>query len=85
MSGTDATRLSMEFGGTLPVSHLQELPSYSMYVRTLRQDEGGVPYPSGPHRITAHPPFERHPAYAYRESVIKTSRARYAKKAESGT
>ncbi len=79
VSGTDATRLRDEFGLMLPASNLQELPDYTLYVRTLsRMKEGGASSPSGPHRISAYPPFDRHPRHARRESVIRVSQARYA-------
>jgi hypothetical protein len=29
--------------------------------------------------VNGHPPFERHPHHAHRESVIRVSQARYAK------
>jgi hypothetical protein len=80
VSGTDATRIRDEFGLMLPASNLQELPDYTLYVRTLsRTKEGGAASPSGPHRISAYPPFDRHPHHARRESVIRVSQARYAK------
>lgn len=80
VSGTDATRIRDEFGLMLPASNLQELPDYTLYVRTLsRMKEGGAASPSGPHRISAYPPFDRHPYHARRESVIRVSQARYAK------
>ena len=80
VSGTDATRIRDEFGLMLPASNLQELPDYTMYVRTLsRMKEGGAASPSGPHRISAYPPFQRHPQFAHPKSVIQVSQARYAK------
>jgi hypothetical protein len=80
VSGTDATRIRDEFGLMLPASNLQELPDYTMYVRTLsRMKDGGASSPSGPHRISAYPPFDRHHRHARRESVIRVSQARYAK------
>lgn len=80
VSGTDATRLRDEFGLMLPASNLQELPDYTLYVRTLsRVKDGAASSPSGPHRISAYPPFDRHPRHARRESVIRVSQARYAK------
>jgi hypothetical protein len=79
VSGTDATRLRDEFGLMLPASSLQELPDYTMYVRTLTRAKGAAASPSGPHYVNGHPPFERHPHHAHRESVIRVSQARYAK------
>jgi hypothetical protein len=80
VSGTDATRIRDEFGLMLPASNLQELPDYTLYVRTLsRMKEGGAASPSGPHRISAYPPFDRHPRHARRDSVIGVSQGRYAK------
>jgi hypothetical protein len=80
VSGTDATRLKDEFGLVLPASHLQELPDYTLYVRTLSRIKEDSPLsPSGPHRIRAYPPFAKHPRRAWRESVIRVSQARYAK------
>jgi hypothetical protein len=80
VSGTDATRIRDEFGLMLPASNLQELPDYTLYVRTLsRMKEGGAASPSGPHRISAYPPLDPHPRLARRESVIRVSQARYAK------
>lgn len=78
VSGTDATRLVNEFGLVIPTSSLQDLPDYTLYVRTLLRRSGSAS-PSGPHRINAYPPFERHPNQANRESVVRVSQARYAK------
>jgi len=79
VSGTDATRLSSEFGMLIPASSLQELPDYTMYVRTLSRAGRAAASPSGPHYVSGHPPFERHPTHAPRENVIRVSQARYAK------
>jgi len=79
VSGTDAVRLCDEFGATLPASSLQELPDYTMYVRTLRRREGAASSPSGPHYVSGHPPFGRHPRHAWPESIIRVSRARYTR------
>jgi len=71
VSGTDATRISDEFGLVLPAASLQDLPDYTMYVRTLtRKSDGPAASPSGPHYISGHPPFKRHPEHAHRDSVI---------------
>ncbi len=75
VSGSDATRLSAEFGMTIPAAYLQELPNYTMYVRTLL----GAPGAPAFHRVKAHPPFTRHPKHAWQHSVIGVSRSRYAK------
>jgi hypothetical protein len=80
VSGTDAARLRDEFGMTLPASILQDLPDFTMYVRTLRPGTGtGGASPSGPHYVIGHPPFDRHRRHASRESTIRVSQARYAK------
>jgi hypothetical protein len=79
VSGTDAARLQNEFGMMVPASNLQDLPDYTMYVRTLTRANGAGASPSGPHYVTGHPPFIRHPRHARRDSVIRVSQARYAK------
>jgi hypothetical protein len=79
VSGTDAARLCNEFGMIVPASKLQDLPDYTMYVRTLSRGSGAGSSPSGPHYVSAYPPFERHSRYARSESVIQVSYARYAK------
>jgi hypothetical protein len=63
----------------LPASSLQELPDYTMYVRTLTHGSGAGASPSGPRYVSGSPPFERHRRHAHRESVIHQSQARYAK------
>jgi hypothetical protein len=78
VSATDAVRLHDEFGMVLPASILQELPDYTMYVRTLTRGPGAAS-PSGPHLVAGHPPFGRHQRNAIRESVIRVSQARCAK------
>ena len=82
VSGTDAARLSNEFGMIVPAAKLQDLADYTMYVRTLSRGSGAGSSPSGPHYVSAYPPFERHPRHARRESVIRVSQARYAKSRE---
>ena len=79
VSGTDATRIADEFGLTLPASSLQELPDYTMYVRTLTRGKRAGASPSGPHYVSGHPPFDRHPRHAHRESVVRLSQERYAR------
>lgn len=79
VSGTDAERLAIEFASALPASSLQELPDYTMYVRTLSRSGDAAASPSGPHYIAAYAPFEPHPQRASRENVIDESRARYAR------
>jgi hypothetical protein len=79
VSATDAVRLSEEFAGTLPASILQELPDYTMYVRTLTRSAGAAASPSGPHRVTGYPPFDPHPHRAWRDQVMRASETRYAK------
>jgi hypothetical protein len=79
VSGTDAVRIRDEFGLMLPASSLQELPDYTMYVRTLTRSDGAGASPSGPHFVSGYPPFVRHPRHAHRESVVRVSQARYAK------
>lgn len=80
VSGTDAERISQEFASTLPASSLQELPDYALYVRTLsRSGDRAAASPSGPHSVTAYPPFNPHPSRAWRDRVIEVSRARFAK------
>jgi type IV secretory pathway TraG/TraD family ATPase VirD4 len=81
VSGTDAARLENEFGMVLPASSLQDLPDYTMFVRTLARPNGAksAAAPSGPHLVSGHPPFKPHPRLAFRESVIRVSQARYAK------
>ena len=78
VSGTDAARLASEFGLVMPASSLQDLPDYTLYVRTLMRS-GGPASPSGPHRIKAYPPFDQHPKRAHREGVTRESQLRYAK------
>ena len=81
VSATDAVRLRDEFVLTQPASSLQELPDYTMYVRTLARggSAGAGASPSGPHYVSGYPPFDRHHRHAQRESVIRVSLARYAK------
>ncbi len=79
VSASDAMRLSEEFAGTLPASMLQELPDYTMYVRTLTRSGGAAASPSGPHCVIGYPPFHPHPHRAWRESLVDVSHARYAK------
>lgn len=80
VSASDAMRLRDEFAIAMPASNLQDLPDYTMYVRTLnRRADRGPASPSGPHFVQAYPPFQPHPERAWRESVIGVSRARYAK------
>jgi len=80
VSGTDAARISDEFGLLLPAASLQDLSDYTMSVRTLtRKADGPAASPSGPHYVSGHPPFKRHPDHAHRESVIRVSQARYAR------
>jgi len=79
VSGSDAVRIRDEFGAMLPASSLQDLPDYTMYVRTLSRTSAAGASPSGPHFVSGHPPFDRHPRYAHRESVIRVSQARFAK------
>jgi hypothetical protein len=79
VSGTDAGRIRDEFGLAIPASSLQELPDYTMYVRTLTRGNSAASSPSGPHYVSGYPPFDRYPDHAYRESVIRVSQARYAK------
>lgn len=50
-----------------------------MYVRTLSRTGDAGASPSGPHFVSGHPPFDRHPRDARRESVIRVSQARFAK------
>ena len=78
VSGTDAARLSNEFGMVVPASTLQDLADYTMYVRTLARVTGAGSFPSGPHYVRGYPPFARHPRHARPESVIRVSQARYA-------
>jgi hypothetical protein len=79
VSSTDASRLQDEFGMMVPASSLQDLPDYTMYVRTLMRGTGAGASPSGPHLVAGYPPFERHVRHARRESIIRVSHARYAK------
>ncbi len=79
VSGSDAVRIRDEFGVMLPASSLQDLPDYTMYVRTLSRAGDAGASPSGPHFVSGHPPFDRHPRYAHRESVIRVSQTRFAK------
>jgi hypothetical protein len=80
VSGTDAMRLRDEFGLVLPASNLQELPDYTMYVRTLTRSSGATgASPSGPHYVNGYPPFDRHLRHAHPESVVRVSRDRFAK------
>jgi hypothetical protein len=82
VSGTDAVRIRDEFGLTLPASSLQELPDYTMYVRTLTPSVRAGASPSGPHFVRGYLPFSRDPRRARRESVVRVSQARYAKPRE---
>lgn len=80
VSGADAERLAREFGSEISASHLQDLPDYHFYVRTLtRKRAVTAASPSGAQRIKAHPPFARQPNSAWPESVIRVSQARYAR------
>lgn len=82
VSGTDAARLAGEFGMAIPASNLQDLADYRFYVRTLKQLErktGTSAGPAQPHLVNAYSPFARHARHAWRESVIRTSQARYTK------
>jgi len=89
VSASDAECLAKEFGGAILPSALQEIPDYTMHIRTLkdpddsndqrvRQQIGGAA-PSGPHYVATHPPFAHHPDSAWRDRVILVSQARYAK------
>jgi type IV secretory pathway TraG/TraD family ATPase VirD4 len=84
----DAERLSKEFGEAVPPSVLQDIPDYTMHVRTLREPAGstlnasgrtGGPTPSGPHYVAGYPPFKPGRRVSWRNSVITVSSARYAK------
>lgn len=83
----DAERLSKEFGAALPAAALQDIADYTMHIRTLKDPANydrnhrhiGGAAPSGPHYIATHPPFSAHPKVAWRDRVIETSRARYAR------
>jgi hypothetical protein len=82
VSGTYAARLENEFGMLLPASSLQDLPDYTMFVRTLarpKNDPKNPAAPAGPHRVNGHPPFKPHARPAFRESVIRVSQARFAR------
>jgi hypothetical protein len=88
VSASDAERLAKEFGGAILPSVLQEIPDYTMHVRTLKnpdepKDErrqiGGAA-PSGPHYVATHSPFRPHPNCAWLGRVIIASHARYAKR-----
>ena len=86
VSGTDAARLSQEFGMAIPASRLQEIPDYTMYVRTLTRSASdsrspGGTSPTDPHWVNGHPPFPfgRHPQHARHKSVIRVSQARYTR------
>jgi len=80
VSGSDAGHISNEFGLAVPASSLQDLPDYTMYLRTLSRvkNEAGAS-PSGPHRIRAYPPFGVQPNHAWPESTKLVSHARFAK------
>lgn len=79
VSGADAGHISNEFGLAIPASSLQDLPDYTMYLRTLtRSNKDAGASPSGPHRVKAHPPFDRHPHHAWRKSTVQVSQARFA-------
>lgn len=88
VSGSDAVRISGEFGLMLPASQLQDLADYKMYIKTLgrsgdRSKEPGAS-PSGPHFVAAYPPFTRHGRHAHPESVIRVSQGRYMKPHPNG-
>jgi hypothetical protein len=87
VSASDAERLAKQFGGAILPSVLQEIPDYTMHVRTLKDPDepkeerpqiGGAA-PSGPHYVATHPPFQPHPDCAWRDRVMMVSHARYAK------
>jgi hypothetical protein len=51
-----------------------------MYFRTVsRSGDSASASSSGPHLVTAYPPFDPHPQHAFHNRVVEMSRARYAK------
>ena len=79
VSGTDAKRLKDEFAMVVPASNLQDLPDWKMYVRTLSRETNGAASPSGPHVVSAHPPFARGRRNAPRQQIVEASRQRYTR------
>jgi type IV secretory pathway TraG/TraD family ATPase VirD4 len=79
VSGEDAARLETQFTGRVPAKTYQELPDFKLYVRTMIPNAKGVGYPSGPHAVDAFPPFKRIAGMALKNTVIRTSLARYSR------
>ena len=77
VSSRDAERLKQEFATALPASGLQDQADYRIHVRTLKEEQGGVTRPSGPHLVRTFPPFRRTPEDADRDRVVRVSKERY--------
>jgi hypothetical protein len=55
--GEDTKTLKREFATILPASHLQDLPEYKAYVRTMNSDAAGGPsQPIGSYILNTFPP-----------------------------
>jgi Helicase HerA, central domain/TraM recognition site of TraD and TraG len=78
----DAERLNEEFAAIFPSSNLQDLQDFKVYVRTLATDGAGVGHPSGPHLVSAYPPFARAARSAQPAKVTTASNERYTKDRE---
>ncbi len=82
VSGTDALRLAQEFGSEIAAMHLQSLPDFAFYVRTLKplkRNERQSASPTAPHLVNAYPPFAPPRRLAVRERVVRTSTERWTK------
>lgn len=88
VSGDDAQALVREFAASgegprmaeqmydaiVPAAELQNLPDYTMYVRTLFDGR-----PLDPFRVRGYPPFEKTGHETTAELVMRTSRQRYGR------
>jgi hypothetical protein len=80
VGGEDAETLKREFAMILPATHLQELPDYKAYVRTMNEDPAGGPSrPSGPYILNTFPPFSTDQATKEKLHVVRASLRRYAR------
>jgi len=74
--GEDTKTLKREFATILPASHLQDLPEYKAYVRTMNSDAAGGPsQPIGSYILNTFPPW----AAKGKLHVVRTSLRRFAR------
>lgn len=77
VSGDDADTLQTEFATKLPARLLQDLPDYSVYVRSLLRDKNNPSRPHEPKLLQAVPPLEFAPRNT--ERIIKASHERFTR------